>query len=30
MHTVASFSITFERYIDKDGKQLAELPEFAR
>jgi pyruvate dehydrogenase E1 component alpha subunit len=30
MHTVASFDVTFERYIDESGKQLGEPPEFAR
>ena len=30
MQTVASFSVTFERYIDEKGIRLGELPEFAR
>lgn len=29
MRTVASFSVTFEQYIDETGKQLGTLPEFA-
>lgn len=30
MTTVASFTVTYERYIDETGSQVAELPAFAR